>query len=103
MLSCEIPTTEMLPATVVTIEADADCDFDRAMKLAVAQAEARDNAPRLLGWFDRKSERFSPGDECCVEGEPSWLAFAQAKGADLTIDINKGEYVFVFRMSHGLP
>ncbi|RPJ02024.1 MAG: hypothetical protein EHM36_12885 [Deltaproteobacteria bacterium] len=103
MEACEIPRQDMLPPTVVHLEIkDPSCDFECVMKAAKVKAESYDNAPRLLSWFDKKGGSFSPGD-CCVEGEPSWLAFAQAKGADLTIDVNNEDYIFVFRMSHGLP
>jgi hypothetical protein len=34
-----------------------------------------------------------------VEGEPDWLAYALANDADLAVDVNDEQYVFVFRKS----
>lgn len=28
--------------------------------------------------------------------QPSWLAYAQGHGGDITVDINQGEYLFIF-------
>ncbi len=96
---CQIPTLSMLPNPIRIKISDESCDFECAKKKAVSKAMAYDNSPELLSWYDKKRHIYSPNDECCVEGEPNWLAFALAKNADLTIDINNEEYVFVFRKS----
>jgi hypothetical protein len=104
MLSCEIPTKDMLPQDVVSINIDdPGCDLDCAMEKAFAKAEERDNAPVLLGWFDKEGQSYGPSGECCVEGEPSWLSFSYAHGGNFAVDVNQEQYVFVFRQSHGLP
>ena len=104
MQACEIPSEDLLAPAVVEIEiTDPQCDFDCAREVAMIEARSYDNAPRLVSWFDRKRESFFPQGECCVEGEPSWLAYGAARGADLTVDVNHEDYVFMFRTSHGVP
>lgn len=101
---CEIPNKQMLPPTVIHLEIDdPDCDFDCAFQAAADKVSEYDNCPVLLSWFDKKDEAIFPKGECCVEGEPTWLAFGEAQGADLTVDVNNEEFIFLFRKSHGLP
>ncbi len=79
-----------------------DCTLECARQLAVNEAEKADNAPKLLSWYARKEQEFSPEGEC-VNGKPGWLTYATANNANLTVDVNDGEYIFMFRKSHGLP
>jgi len=103
MEACEIPSGDIrLPNVVHLGISDPQCDFDCAREAAIAEARLYDDAPELLTWFDKKRQSFYPIDECCVEGEPSWLAYATAKGADLTVDVNHEDYLFLFRSSRGL-
>jgi hypothetical protein len=102
--ACEIPSEDMLLPRVVNLELDdSQCEFDCAKEAAIAEARSYDNAPQLVSWFDKKGQHSFPEDECCVEGEPSWLAYGAAHGADLTVDVNREDYVFMFRLSHGEP
>lgn len=104
MLSCEIPSLGMFETDVVHLDIDeARCDLECAREAAIQKATAYDNSPQLISWFDKRSQSYFPSDECCVEGEPSWLAYGLAHGADLTVDVNDEDYVFMFRKSHGLP
>ncbi len=87
----------MLPNPIRIQITEPDCDFECVKRKVVSKAMAYTSSPELLGWYDRKGQIYFPNDECCVEGEPNWLAFALAKNADLSIDVNDEEYVFVFR------
>jgi hypothetical protein len=104
MQQCQIPREDYLPPQVIhlTIE-DERCDLECARQAAIEEAMQYDNAPRLVSWFDRRGENFSTRDRECRDGEPSWVLYAEDQGADLTIDINNEDYVFIFRKSHGLP
>lgn len=104
MESCEIPTKDILIPNVVHLDIDQSrCDFECAKEAALDEARSYDNAPKLVSWFDKRHQSFYPEGECCVEGEPSWLSYGAANGADLTIDIGNEDYVFMFRKSHGSP
>ncbi len=103
MEQCQIPKPDMLPNPVRLKIDDETCDFDCAREKAIAQATVFDKSPRLLSWYDAKRKLYAPNDECCVPGEPNWLAYALARKADFSVDVNDEEYVFVFKGSQLLP
>jgi YHS domain-containing protein len=72
-----------------------DLDFDAAQRLARALASRQGAEPMLLAWFDRRREQASPNIPEC-QRLPGWLAYAQGHGGNLKVDINGGEYVFIF-------
>lgn len=96
MLACEVPNRNMLP-TPVHIKIQGSLDFVKAQSIAKEQAKAYYSDSMLLSWFDKKGGRYSPHEaECCIEGKPSWVEYARSRGANLTIDINDEDYVFMF-------
>ena len=99
MENCQIPTLSMLPNPITIKITNEACDFECVKRKAVSKAMAFAGSPELLSWYDRRRQVYYPNDECCVEGEPNWLAYALAKSADLAIDVNDEEFVFVFRKS----
>lgn len=101
MQECQVPTADMLP-NPIRIQAES-CDFDCAKEKAFSEAADQDNSPKLVSWFDKKHQKYVPEGECCVEGEPAWLVYGLARQADLCVDINNEEFVFLFRRSHGIP
>lgn len=72
-----------------------DLDFDTAQRLARALASRQGAEPMLLAWFDRRRGQASPDIPEC-QRLPGWLAYAQGHGGNLTVDINGGEYLFIF-------
>jgi len=78
---------------------DAPLDFARARTLAEARARQEASDPMLLAWYDRETGRFSPQVTCCGDDKPAWLIYAESRGGDLVIDINRESYVFVYRRS----
>jgi hypothetical protein len=50
----------------------------------------------LLAWNDARAGRFYPTHQCGKTGEPPWKVYARARGANLTVDINQGDYLFLF-------
>ena len=51
----------------------------------------------LLAWYDRDAGAFSPQAPCCTDDKPGWLVYAESRGGDLVIDLNREAYVFVYR------
>jgi hypothetical protein len=102
MRSCEIPKADILP-TPVHLRIEEGLDFLKAETVAKDQARSYYSDAMLLSWFDKKNRRYSPHDvDCCSDGKPSWVNYAQSRGGNLTIDINDEEYVFVFLGKPGL-
>lgn len=101
--NCEIPSRELFAKAVHVHMGDEAITFDTARRTAIERAKTYCADPMLLSWYDRQSGAFSPkGLECCREGKPSWVSYAEERGADLTIDINDEEFIFMFRESEGL-
>jgi len=99
MTGCMPLSREMLRDPIDIDVTDAPLDFARAR--AIAQGRAREIAadPMLLAWYDRGAGRFSPQVTCCGDDKPTWLIYAESRGGDLVIDINREAYVFVYRRS----
>lgn len=97
MEACEIPREEILPRPVARLKIeDENCAFECAKEAAIDLAEKYGANSQLLSWFDKKGQIHSQLDECCVEGQPSWIAYAEARDANLTVDVNQEDYVFIF-------
>jgi len=75
---------------------DPALDFSKASALAKEKARERCKDPMLLSWHNGKTGEFYPKFECGSGGKPPWITFAEARGGNLTIDINDGEYTFIY-------
>lgn len=75
---------------------DPDLDLAMANDLAKAKARECNKDVMLLSWYCRKTGEFAPKFECGYRDKPPWIVFAEARGANLTIDINDGEYIFIY-------
>ena len=73
-------------------ETCADPDLD----IAEAQDKDRQAEPMLLSWYQGKTGESYPNMECGPGDKPAWIVFAESRGGDLTIDVNEGQYVFIF-------
>jgi len=94
MRECEFPREGVLPVPVHLTLEEPDLEFDRAREAARKLARSYG----LLAWFDGKAGRYFPEAAECLEGTaPSWVQIAETKGGNLTVDVNHGTYVFVFR------
>ncbi len=76
--------------------ADPDLNFSKAKGLSKEKARERCKDPMLLSWHNGKTGEFYPRFECGSGDKPAWVVFAEARGGNLTIDINGGEYVFIY-------
>ena len=67
-----------------------DLDF------AKQRAEETGADPMLLSWYQGKTGESYPNLECGPGDKPAWITYAESRGGDLTIDINEGQYVFIY-------
>lgn len=92
------------PGEVFINREDPDLDFEKARNAALERAKTYDSEPMLLAWFDMKKGRHSPEVPCDKEGgDPGWVTYAKSRGGNLTVNINHGEYIFIFHPKHGFP
>jgi hypothetical protein len=96
MGACPVLSLEMLPNRVDVSVEDRPLDFSAARAAAQEAALIRAPEPLLLAWLDAESGRFSPNVTCCGDDKPTWLVYAESRGGDLSISVNKGLFVFVF-------
>ena len=71
-------------------------DFIEAKEMAKQKAKEISADPMLLSWLQGKTGKSYPNLECGPGDKPAWIVFAESRGGDLTIDINKGQYVFIY-------
>lgn len=103
MRPCEIPTADMFSRAVHLHLGGKDLGFEDARRAAYERARTYGSDPMLLSWFERRTGDYFPRVlECCDEGKPSWVAYAQSRGGSLTIDINDEDFVFIFRGQESL-
>ena len=92
------------PGEVFIQVEDPDLSFEKAQGAVLERAETYDSNPMLLAWFERKTGRHSPVVECNEEGgDPGWVTYGKSRGGNLSVNINHGEYIFVFHPEHGFP
>lgn len=74
----------------------AALDYAVADALAdvLAKKVARD--VMLVAWFDGKNNMGYPAVKEGSGDKPSWLAYAESHGGNLSVNVNDGEFVFVF-------
>lgn len=74
---------------------DEGFDFLQAKAIAKEKAFERCDYPMILSWKNGKTGDSYPNYECGVEGRPFWIRYAEGRGANLIVDFNEGEYVFM--------
>jgi hypothetical protein len=75
---------------------DPNLDFVGAKDAAKKTAKELCPDPMLLSWYQGKTGEGYPNYECGSRDEPAWMLYAASRGGDLTIDINDGEYIFIY-------
>ncbi|WDP89398.1 MAG: AF1514 family protein [Desulfobacter sp.] len=70
-------------------------DFAAAKAAAKGKAFEFCDHPMILSWKNGITGESHPDYECGVNDRPFWIRYAQGRGANLTIDINNGDYVFM--------
>ena len=94
--NCMTVSSEMLPGPIEVETNDKTIGFLEAKKIAEEKVESNSPSPMLLAWFNGMTGQFSPDVTCCGDEKPTWLVYAESRGADLSVNINGGQYVFVF-------
>jgi hypothetical protein len=99
MNECTPLSREMLPNRMPVTTGSEAIDFRKAKELADRTARSVSDDAMLLAWLDGTTGRFSPFVVCCGEKKPAWLIYAESRGANLSVDVNEGQYVFVYLAS----
>jgi hypothetical protein len=86
---------ELLEMTLDNDQLDFETAKDRARELA---RQVHRNA-MLLSWHDRRTDAFGPPVRCGADRRSPWVVWAASRGADLTVRVNGGIYVFYFLKS----
>ena len=73
-----------------------DLDFEAAKDIAKQKAKEISDDPMLLSWYKGNTGESYPNLECGPGDKPAWIVFAESRDADLTIDLNGGQYVFIY-------
>ncbi len=96
MINCAYVTKWMLNNPIEVRIGDR-LDFSTAKFIADRRAREQAAEPMLLAWFDKRSGKFAPAQMCCDRDKPSWLVYAETRGAQIAVDINNEDYVFLYR------
>ena len=104
---CAIPRQpDYAGVEIVTISPNpAPADYQVALELAKAAAEALHGGSMLLSWYDRDRDFESPPhtSECDHPGAvPGYVDYGLSHGATLKVDIGQGRFVFFFLPLAGL-
>lgn len=59
-------------------------------------AEKAAGEAMLIAWFDGKNKVGYPDVQECTGDKPGWRAYAESHGGNLEVNINGGEFIFVF-------
>jgi len=94
--TCILLRREMLVDPVDVAVEDPSLGFEEAKEIADRKAKEISEDAMLIAWFDRQSGRFSPPVECGGKAKPAWLVYAETRGANIVIDVNRETYVFVY-------
>ena len=73
-----------------------DLSFEEISDLARSRAREINKDAMMLAWFNRRSGEGFPDYDCGAGDKPPWRVFAEARGANLTIDVNDGEFIFLY-------
>lgn len=87
--------TEKEVVNIQTENAEA-LEFTEARMLAKEKAREISGNPMMLAWKNGRTGEYYPAHECGRTGKPAWIVYAEARGANLTIDINDGDYIFLW-------
>jgi hypothetical protein len=91
------PRIKDYPGSHIELRIDKpDLDFEDARDLAKQKAKETCADPMLLSWYRGQTGESYPNAECGPGDRPAWIVYAESRGGDLTVDINDGQYVFIY-------
>ena len=96
MAELRTTSTEYTLDTVNLSVENPGLDLVEATALAKAKARDMDSNAMMLSYHSGKTGEFWPTYDCGGGGRPPWMVFAEARGYNLKIDINNGEYEFFY-------
>ncbi|MBW1892623.1 MAG: AF1514 family protein [Deltaproteobacteria bacterium] len=89
-------TLEKYLGKQIKISTDDDLDFVTAKDLAKQKIKEYCADSMLLSWCNGRTGEHYPTIKCGSSDKPAWILNAEARGGDITIDVNDGEYIFIF-------
>jgi hypothetical protein len=75
---------------------DANLNFSSAKHIAKEKALELSSDPMLLSWYSGKTGDYWPRYDCGTWDKPVWLVFAESRKADIAVNINNGDYIFLY-------
>jgi hypothetical protein len=75
---------------------DKNLDFVKAKVIAKQKAKELCPDPMMLSWYQGSTGESYPNLECGRGDMPAWILYAASRGANMTIDINDGQYIFIY-------
>lgn len=91
------PKIKDYPGKHIEVNIDKpDLEFIEAKDIARQKAREVCEDPMLLSWYQGETGESYPNLECGPGDKPAWIIFAESRGGDLTIDINGGQFVFIY-------
>ena len=76
--------------------ADSNLEFTQAKDIAKQKAQEICDDPMLLSWYQGDTGKFYPDIECGRGDQPPWIVYAESRGGDISIDINEGQFIFIY-------
>jgi hypothetical protein len=96
MAEIQATSTEYTTETVALTIEDPHLDLAMASQLAKTEARSINRDAMMLSYHSGKTGEYWPNHDCGSTDRPPWIVFAEARGYNLKIDINKGEYEFFY-------
>ena len=91
------PNIKDYPGKHIELKNDnPELEFAAAKEIAMQKAKEICDDPMLLSWYQGKTGESYPNLECGPGDKPAWIVYAESRGGDLTIDINEGQFVFIY-------
>jgi len=87
---------EFIIGQQIKMQTDTSLDFEDAKDLAKQKIKEISKDSMLLSWCNGKTGEHDPTIKCGSSDKPAWIIWAESRGGDYTIDINDGDWLFVF-------
>jgi len=97
----ELRTGPLLMKQITLHIEQSGLDFAQAKRIAEQRALDADENAMLLAWSSRDQGKVSPEVQECTGDQPGWRAYAESHGGNIEIDINDGDYVFIYATVNG--
>ncbi|MBI9086042.1 MAG: AF1514 family protein [Desulfobacterales bacterium] len=87
---------EVLGELIEVAVDDLHPDYQTAKDLAKVRAREINSNAMLLAWHSGLTGDHHPKIRCGSDPRPPWIVWAAVRGANLTVSVNGGAYVFYF-------